>query len=137
MVLAVPDVRGALLHGLVFRHQSENVIVNENATGYRYAGPYRLRTEVWRSLSYHLGDTLADAFCDWCDAQPEPAQAAAALESIMALMANVDEDEDHKPKHLRIGAVRLALLQYAGSEFAREQGYVLPSHNYPSTWVRA
>jgi hypothetical protein len=39
------------------------------------------RTEFWRSLSYHLGDFLADEVCRWVDRTEDGGQTIAAVES--------------------------------------------------------
>jgi hypothetical protein len=43
------------------------------------------RTEFWRSLSYHLGDFLADEVCRWVDRTEDGGQTIAAVESTARL----------------------------------------------------
>jgi hypothetical protein len=45
------------------------------------------RSEVWRDLSWSLGDAAATALCLWCDAQPDPTVEVRALCAVLDLAA--------------------------------------------------
>jgi hypothetical protein len=50
-------------------------------------GPQGARADAYRDLARELGDGWAELLCAWADLRPDPAEAVAALLSVLALRA--------------------------------------------------
>ncbi len=85
-IAALLDEMGRALH--------HGVETEAGAVPHRDLGrhPTGRRTEVWRTLSWHLGDLPAGELCAWASARPDGAEQLRLLEAALLLLGRTGDE---------------------------------------------